>query len=153
MALKYKCLILDHDDTGVKSTPNIHYPSFVEALQDLRPNDEPITFEEFVRYCFNPGFSSLCTDIIKFTEEEQKHQQDVWKKYTASTVPDFYDLFAETILEFKKQGGLSLLFLILKEAELKETILFIVDLSLMQFSDGNYQNIKESHIPIRLKRF
>src|SRR5699024_7400449 len=27
-------------------------------------------------------------------------------KYTASTVPDFYDLFAETILEFKKQGGI-----------------------------------------------
>ena len=106
MALKYKCLILDHDDTGVKSTPDIHYPSFIEALKDLRPNDEPITFEDFVRYCFNPGFSSLCTEIIKFTEEEQKHQQDVWKKYTASTVPDFYDLFAETILEFKKQGGI-----------------------------------------------
>ncbi|MBD8069751.1 HAD family hydrolase [Bacillus sp. PS06] len=106
MALKYKCLILDHDDTGVKSTPDIHYPSFVEALKDLRPNDKPITLEDFVRYCFNPGFSSLCKDIIKFTEEEQNHQQVVWKKYTESTVPDFYELFVETIQEFKKQGGI-----------------------------------------------
>ncbi|HOK48860.1 MAG TPA: hydrolase, partial [Sedimentibacter sp.] len=30
--MKYKCLVLDHDDTAVKSTPDIHYPSFVKAL-------------------------------------------------------------------------------------------------------------------------
>ncbi|AIF42113.1 HAD family hydrolase [Virgibacillus sp. SK37] len=106
MTLKYKCLILDHDDTGVKSTPDIHYPSFVEALIDLRPNEQPITLEDFVKYCFNPGFSSLCKDIMKFTEEEQKHQQLVWKRYTESIVPDFYELFLETIQEFKRQGGI-----------------------------------------------
>ena len=106
MVLKYKCLILDHDDTAVKSTPEIHYPSFIEALKNLRPNERSITLKEFVGYCFNPGFSSLCKDIIKFTEEEQEHQQVVWKKYTQSTVPDFYELFAETIQEFKKQGGI-----------------------------------------------
>lgn len=106
MALKYKCLILDHDDTAVKSTPEIHYPSFVEALKNLRPNEEIITFKEFVSYCFNPGFSSLCKDIIKFTEEELQHQQEVWKRYTESTVPDFYEMFIETIQEFKKQGGI-----------------------------------------------
>ncbi|WP_088011614.1 HAD family hydrolase [Gottfriedia acidiceleris] len=106
MAIKYKCLILDHDDTAVKSTPNIHYPSFVEALKDVRPNEKLISFEDFVRYCYNPGFSSLCKDIIKFSDEEQKHQQVIWKRYTKSTVPDFYDLFIETIQEFKKQGGI-----------------------------------------------
>jgi phosphoglycolate phosphatase-like HAD superfamily hydrolase len=106
MALKYKCLILDHDDTAVKSTPEIHYPSFVEALKNLRPNERSITLEEFVRYCFNPGFSSLCKDIIKFTDEELQHQQEVWKKYTESTVPDFFEMFTETIQEFKKQGGI-----------------------------------------------
>lgn len=106
MALKYKCLILDHDDTAVKSTPKIHYPSFVEALTDLRPNEKPITFEAFVRYCFDPGFSSLCKDIIKFTEDEQQHQQEIWKRYTESTLPDFYELFPETIQAFKKAGGI-----------------------------------------------
>lgn len=106
MGLKYKCLILDHDDTGVKSTPGIHFPSFAEALKDLRPNDKPISFEDFVRYCYHPGFAALCRDIIKFTDEEQNHQQMVWKKYTESTVPDFYELFAETVQEFKKQGGI-----------------------------------------------
>ncbi|MGE6204404.1 HAD family hydrolase [Guptibacillus hwajinpoensis] len=106
MALKYKCLILDHDDTAVKSTPKIHYPSFVEALNNLRPNERSLTFDEFVGYCFNPGFSSLCKDIIKFTDEELQHQQEVWKTYTESTVPDFYENFPETIKEFKQQGGI-----------------------------------------------
>lgn len=106
MAIKYKCLILDHDDTAVKSTPDIHYPSFVEAVKNLRPNDESITLEEFVKYCFNPGFSALCKDIMKFSEEELEHQQKVWKTYTESTVPDFYDMFVETIQKFKKQGGI-----------------------------------------------
>ncbi|WP_018395694.1 HAD hydrolase-like protein [Bacillus sp. 37MA] len=105
MTLKYKCLILDHDDTAVKSTPEIHYPSFVEALKKLRPN-RSITLDEFVGYCFNPGFFSLCKDIIKFTDIELQHQQEVWKKYTESTVPDFYEMFPETIQEFKKQGGI-----------------------------------------------
>lgn len=65
----------------------------------MRPNDKSLTFEDFVRYCFNPGFSLLYKDIIKFTEEERHHQQVVWKKYNESTVPDFYELFAETIQE------------------------------------------------------
>ncbi|ALX48508.1 HAD family hydrolase [Lentibacillus amyloliquefaciens] len=106
MTLRYKCLILDHDDTAVKSTPDIHYPSFVQALKELRPYEEPLTFEKFVGYCFSPGFSSLCKDIVQFTEAEQQHQQAVWKKYTQSTVPDFYEMFPETVREFKKQGGI-----------------------------------------------
>ncbi len=60
----------------------------------------------FVGYCFNPGFVSLCKDIIKFTDEELQHQQEIWRKYTESTVPDFYEMFPETIKEFKKQGGI-----------------------------------------------
>ncbi|MFD2925328.1 HAD family hydrolase [Halobacillus naozhouensis] len=106
MSLRYKCLILDHDDTAVKSTPEIHYPSFVQALKELRPNEKTLTFEEFVGYCFNPGFSSLCKDIIQFTKEEQAHQQKIWKQYTETKIPDFYDNFPETVQEFKKQGGI-----------------------------------------------
>lgn len=106
MSLKYKCLILDHDDTAVRSTRDIHYPSFVEAFRDLRPDESLITLEEFVNYCFSPGFSSLCGDIIKFSEEEISHQQKVWKKYTSLTIPDFYEMFVETIQEFKNLGGI-----------------------------------------------
>lgn len=104
--MKYRCLVLDHDDTVVKSTPDIHYPSFVEAMKILRPDMDMISFEEFVSYCFNPGFLSLCKDIMKFNEEEQAQQYKIWKSYTKTKIPDFYPGFAELIKEFKKLGGI-----------------------------------------------
>lgn len=106
MPLKYKCIILDHDDTAVKSTPEIHYPSFVEAINLLRPNGISISLDEFIGYCFEPGFHSLCKDIMNFTDSEMKIQQEIWQKYTSTTVPDFYELFPETVHEFKKRGGI-----------------------------------------------
>lgn len=104
--LKYRCLILDYDDTVVKSTPDIHYPSFVEALKVLRPNMKPLYLEEFVSYCFNPGFSVLCKDILKFSKEEQDYQYKVWKHYTNTRIPDFYPGFPELIIKYKKSGGI-----------------------------------------------
>lgn len=104
--MKYRCLILDHDDTVVKSTPNIHYPSFIEALKVLRPNMKPLLLEEFVSYCFNPGFSELCQDVLKFSKEEQEYQYKTWKKYTNTKIPDFYPGFSDLITEYKKLGGI-----------------------------------------------
>ncbi len=103
--MKYKCLILDHDDTVTISTPNIHYPSFVQALKILRPNTKIITLEEFISSCFNPGFSELCKDILKFNKEEQAYQYKIWSSYTKSKIPDFYPGFPELIKEFKNLGG------------------------------------------------
>ena len=66
--LRYPCLVLDHDDTVVQSTPTINYPSFVESLRVLRPGME-ISLEAFLRYCYAPGFFELCTDILGFSDE------------------------------------------------------------------------------------
>ncbi|MBU6135636.1 HAD family hydrolase [Clostridium tertium] len=104
--MRYKCLILDHDDTVTMSTPNIHYPSFVEALKVLRPNTKLLTFEEFVHNCFSPGFSELCKDVLKFSKEEQEYQYKVWTSYTKSKIPDFYPGFAKLIKKFKNLGGI-----------------------------------------------
>ena len=35
--MKYKCLILDHDDTVMDSTAHVHHPAFLVALAELRP--------------------------------------------------------------------------------------------------------------------
>lgn len=104
--MKYRCLILDHDDTVVKSTPDIHYPSFIEALKVLRPDREALSLEEFISYCFNPGFSELCKDVLKFNEDEQEHQYKIWKSYTKRKVPDFYPGFPELLTEYKNLGGI-----------------------------------------------
>jgi len=102
---KYKCLVLDHDDTVVRSTPTIHYPAFVESLKVLRPGMEPYTLEEFVSYCFAPGFYNMCVDILRLTDEEIKVQQKIWRKYTSNAMPPFYKGFKELIKTFKDQGG------------------------------------------------
>ena len=31
-SIRFKCLILDHDDTAVDSTASIHYPAHVEIM-------------------------------------------------------------------------------------------------------------------------
>lgn len=103
--MKYKCLVLDHDDTVVKSTPTIHYPSFVEAMKELRPEMKPFTLEEFVGYCFEPGFQSLCKDILKFSDLEIKRQQEIWQTYTGKIIPEFYEGFKALIKSFKAKGG------------------------------------------------
>lgn len=104
--MKYKCLILDHDDTVVDSTPHIHYPSMAEALKTLRPKDETISLENFITYSFNPGFSSMCKDILKLSEEEIEFQYNIWKSHTKKKVPEFYSGFPELLKEWKRVGGI-----------------------------------------------
>lgn len=104
--MKYPCLILDHDDTAVKSTPDIHYPSFVEALKILKPNMKPMTLEEFVSQCFHPGFMELCRDVLKLTKEEQDYQYKLWKEYASSRIPEFYPGFSSFVEEYKSKGGI-----------------------------------------------
>ena len=80
--LNYRCLVLDHDDTVVRSEETVNYPSFLEALKVLRPG-RTITREEFTRWCFSPGFSALCSDYIGLTPEEIDVQYDMWRSYVA----------------------------------------------------------------------
>ena len=45
--LKYKCIILDHDDTTVNSTAEVNYPALLDTLSHLRPHIKP-DYEEFM---------------------------------------------------------------------------------------------------------
>ena len=47
MALRYRLLLLDHDDTTVDSTASIHYPAHVESVRALRPDLEPCSLREW----------------------------------------------------------------------------------------------------------
>lgn len=104
--IRYSCLVLDHDDTVVKSTPGIHYPSFVEAVRVLRPDTEPLSLQDFVSYCFNPGFNELCREIMQFTKEEQQTQYKIWRSYTENNIPEFYEGFPELLRDYKADGGI-----------------------------------------------
>lgn len=72
--MKYKCLILDHDDTIVDSTRTVNFPAFLDSLSKLRPG-VTMTCEDYFKYNYKPGFTALCFDILKFTEEEMHIQE------------------------------------------------------------------------------
>ena len=103
--LNYRCLVLDHDDTVVRSEETVNYPSFLEARKVLRPG-RTITREEFTRWCFSPGFSALCSDYIGLTPEEIDVQYDMWRSYVATHIPPPYDGLRPILTRWKQEGGL-----------------------------------------------
>lgn len=103
--LKFPCLVLDHDDTVVRSTPTIHYPAFVEALKQLRP-DIHWTLEQFIAYNFDPGFEALCRDILHFTPEEMAIQEAGWLAWSNANIAPAFEGMDRLLRRFKEQGGL-----------------------------------------------
>ena len=103
--LKFPCLVLDHDDTVVCSTPTIHYPAFVKALKALRP-DVHWTLEQFIAYNFDPGFEALCRDILHFTPEEMAIQEAGWLAWSNADIAPAFEGMERLLRRFKEQGGL-----------------------------------------------
>lgn len=104
--MKYKCLVLDHDDTAVDSSREIHYPSFCHSLEIFRPKAQKLTLNEFMQACFYPGLFDYYTKTLGFSKEELELEVEMWKKYVETVVPHFYDGIGETILRFKDEGGI-----------------------------------------------
>ena len=88
---RYRCLVLDHDDTSVQSTPTVHYPAYVETMRRLRPQLTPATREEFTRLWFESRFMETCRDVYRFTPKEMQFQDDNWKEFMQQRVPEFFD--------------------------------------------------------------
>ena len=103
--LRYKCLVLDHDDTVFDSTKDIHYPVFKGALKKLRPGMD-ITIEEYSLACFDPGFGEYCSEILNLTKEEMDYQLVNWDNYVKEHIPSYYEGFDKILKKQKDEGGL-----------------------------------------------
>ena len=104
--MKYKCLILDHDDTVVNSSASIHYPSFIEYLKVYRPGMENgYTFESFIEKNFIPGILSLLCDEVGLNDEELKREEEFWNDFVRTRTPKAYDGMRELIAKFREKGG------------------------------------------------
>ena len=102
--MKYKCLLLDHDDTVVDSTRDIHYPSFLEVLAAIRP-DMTMSLEEFYKLNFHPGFIPLCRELLGFNDEEMDFEVSSWKAYIKNHTPDTFPGIKELLWDFVDAGG------------------------------------------------
>ena len=105
--MKYKCLVLDHDDTVVNSTATIHFPCFVEYVKKFHPEvTHEYTLSEYFRKNFHPGIISLFCDEVGLSTEELALEEKYWHTYVKSHIPAAYDGMAEIISEFRKRGGI-----------------------------------------------
>lgn len=107
MIKKYKCLVLDHDDTVVDSSASIHYPSFVEYLKIARPHlADKYTLEEYFEKNFHPGILELFTDEIGLNQNELEEEEAFWREYVKNHIPNAYPGISEIIADFKAMGGI-----------------------------------------------
>lgn len=104
--MKYKCLVIDHDDTTVDSTPAIHYLAHQEQMKQLGRESEISTLEEWFKLNFDPGFSVYIDSILKLTEEEKKICYKIWREFTTVMIPPFFEGMLPLLKEFRDKGGI-----------------------------------------------
>ena len=105
--MKYKCLVLDHDDTVVSSTAEIHFPCFLEYLELTRPHlVGDWTLERYLVKNFNPGITSILRDELGMDAREMEEEIDFWARYVENHIPTAYDGIGEIIAEFRARGGI-----------------------------------------------
>ncbi len=105
--MKYKCLVLDHDDTVVASTAEIHFPCFVEYLKKTRPHlVSEWNLEIYLEKNFHPGITSILRDELGMDEAEMREEIDFWAKYVEEHTPTAYAGISEIISEFRARGGI-----------------------------------------------
>lgn len=103
--LKYRCLVLDHDDTVVQTEKTIGYPYFCYILDQFRPG-ETISLEDYVRDCHELGFAEMCRKRWQFTEQEQKDEYKGWMEYVITHIPEIFPGIEKVIRRQKEEGGL-----------------------------------------------
>lgn len=103
--MHYRCLVLDHDDTVVRSAETVNYPALVEKLRRDHP-DRSITFREFMLEVFDRTFTGMCQDFLHLTPEETQEQFEFWKVYVRTHIPPAYEGMDALLHDFRAQGGL-----------------------------------------------
>ena len=102
--LRYPCLVLDHDDTVTDSTAHIHYPAYLDAMQQMRPG-EWMSLNDYFRMNFDPGFLPYVTNTLHFTLAEMDQEYEIWQSWVRRIIPEVFPGMAEIIRRQKAEGG------------------------------------------------
>ena len=102
--MRFRCLVMDHDDTTVNSTATIHFPSFLAYLKLVRP-EASYTLEDYFRKNFDPGIMALFTGELGFSAEELEGEFRFWQDWVRTRVPSAYPGICEILRRHKDAGG------------------------------------------------
>ena len=103
--IKYKCLVLDHDDTVVQSETTVNYPCFCRFLEQYRPGTT-LSLEEYISDCCQMTFIEMCKTRFSLTEEELHQEYLFWKDYLKTHSPDAFPGIRELLHAYQKAGGI-----------------------------------------------
>lgn len=103
--LKYRCLVLDHDDTVVQTEKTMGYPHFCNTLRNIRPG-QTISLTDYVQTCHKLGFVDMCRALWSFTDEELSAEHKDWKDYVLTHIAPPFPGMAEIIHKQKTEGGI-----------------------------------------------
>jgi len=104
--MKYKCLVLDHDDTTVDSTASVHFPAHLEVMKRLRPGHPVIDLNTWFEKNFHPGIMVYLTEEIGLNEKEMEEEFRIWQEFNTARNPPFYPGLVELMKEFIQNGGI-----------------------------------------------
>lgn len=103
--LRYKCLVLDHDDTVVQTERHIGFPYFKKYLDEIRPGNQ-LTFAQYLHDCSGVVFSDMCKKCWNMTDEECAREYQGWKEYYTNTPHAIFPGMERIIKRQKEAGGL-----------------------------------------------
>jgi phosphoglycolate phosphatase/pyrophosphatase PpaX len=103
--MKYSYLVLDHDDTVVKSTVQLHYPAYLHTMAILRPDVIPLTCVAFQEACAHPGLTELYEQTYSYTKEEMAFELEDWRNFVKEKIPDAFEGLGEVLTAYCKAGG------------------------------------------------
>ena len=104
METRVRCLILDHDDTVVDSTAVVHYPSFVQYMNDCRGGTD-VTLREYLEKNFDPGIYPFFREELGFSEAEMLREQEYWNDFVQNRVPRAFGGIRELLEKQRAAGG------------------------------------------------
>lgn len=103
--MRYRCLVLDHDETAVSSTSIIHYPAHLEVMKKIRPDVKPVDLDGWFLKNFHPGIMEYLVNELGFTDHEMEEEGRIWHRFMASGMPRFFPGFIEALRTYREAGG------------------------------------------------
>ena len=107
--LRYKCIVIDHDDTTFDSTASVHYPAYIlycEKYMKERTWYKWLSLEEWYVMLWDDGYYEHLMKDMKLTKEEMDVEYKMWIDYVAEHPSQMFEGFFEFLVEFRKRGGI-----------------------------------------------
>ena len=104
--MNYRCILIDHDDTAVDSTPSVHYKAHIEQMQRLGRQQETLSLQEWFEVNYDPGLVVYLNETLHLTEEEQRLCYSIWREFTTTLVPPFFSGILPLLSRFGDAGGI-----------------------------------------------